>query len=119
MNIVLRNFVSNQFLTNKNNMNIVLRNFVSNQFLTNKSSLCLTAHIVPLIVGPDPDAVLVVVPIVWCVEVPVCETRRCPVHPGECALIQEVCEPDVRSIWVCQGGQGILLCLVFYGGKGS
>jgi len=91
----------------------------SNLFLTNKSPLRLTAHIVPLIVRPDPDAMLVVVPIVWCIEVPVGETHRSPVYPGEGALIQEVCETDVGSVWVCQGGQGILLCLVFYGGKGS
>jgi len=63
--------------------------------------------------------VLVVVSIVWCIEVPVGETHRSPVYPGEGALIKEVCEADVGSVWVGQGGQGILLCLVFYGGKSS
>jgi len=90
----------------------------SNQFLTNKSPLRLTAHIVPLIVRPDPDAVLVVIPIVWSIEVPVSETHRCSIYPGEGPLIEEICEPDVGSVWVCQGGQGILLCLVFNGGEG-
>ena len=37
-----------------------------------------------------------------------CSTYRSPVYPGEGALIQEICEADVRSVWVCQGGQGIL-----------
>jgi len=63
--------------------------------------------------------VLIVIPIVRSIEVPVCETHRCAIHPGKGALIEEVCQADVSSIRVCQGGQGILLCLVFNGGKGS
>jgi len=62
---------------------------------------------------------LVVIPIVGSIEVPVCEAHRCSIHPGEGALIEEVCKADVSSVWVCQGGQGILLCLVLNGGKGS
>jgi len=91
---------------------------ISNPFLTNKSSLSLTAHIVPVIVRPDPDTVLVVVPIVRSIEVPVCEAHRCPIHPCKGALIEEVCEADVSSVRVGQGGHGILFRLVLNGGKG-
>jgi len=97
---------------------MIFSNIFSNQFLTNESPLRLTPHIVPLIVRPDPNAVLVVVPIVRSIEVPVSETQRCPIYPGKGPLIEEICEADVSSVWVCQGGQGILLCLVFNGGKG-
>jgi len=62
---------------------------------------------------------LIVVPVVWSVEVPVCETRSSAINPGKGALVQEVGQPNVSSVRVSEGGERILLRLVLDGGKSS